>query len=105
MQTQKTELTEVIYNAARQEFEAKVTVHDAHQSVTYACAIEAPISMSFEDAAAGLAKQALRRHGAPTGLRSLIAKMPSRSNLRRVSERPRRGLPLGQYGFFRGRAA
>ena len=105
MQTPRTELTGVIYNAAEQAFEAKVTVHDAKGTASYACAIEAPISLSFEDAAEGLARQALRKHGMPRGLRSWMAHEPITRVIKRRSERLRRGLPLGQYGFFRGRAA
>ena len=63
MQTVPLQLTDVIYNAANQSFEALVTVHDANGTSRYACSIDAPIDMEFENASAGLAKQALRRHG------------------------------------------
>lgn len=105
MQTLKTELTDVIYNAATQEFEARVTVHDGDKRVSYACALHAPITMSFEDAAAGLATQALRRHKVPSGLRSYLTHAMRKSGLRLVKKPLRRGLPAGEYGFFRGRAA
>lgn len=62
MQTRPIQLTDVIYNAANQSFEALVTVHDGELSRKYACAINAPISMTFQDAAKGLTTQALRRH-------------------------------------------
>ena len=62
MQTVPLQLSDVIYNAATQSFEALVTVHDTGKARSYACAISAPITMAFEDAAAGLAKQAMRRH-------------------------------------------
>ena len=62
MKTCKIQLKDVIYNAAEQCFEAIVTVHDTGRSFKYACAINAPISTSFSDAALGLAKQANRRH-------------------------------------------
>jgi hypothetical protein len=101
MSTIKTQMTDVFYNAAEQAFEATVTVYDKGETVSYPCAISAPITMSFEDAAKGLTKQALRRHGKPSALRSIL--LPS---LRlAVVNRLRRGLPEGQYGFFRGRAA
>ena len=61
MPTRPIQLTNVIYNAANQSFEALVTVHTGDISRRYPCAINAPISMSFEDAAEGLTKQALRR--------------------------------------------
>lgn len=56
------ELKDVIYNAATQSFEALVTVHDGSNKRRYACSINAPIDMEFDDAARGLATQALRRH-------------------------------------------
>tara|TARA_R110002049_G_scaffold117332_7_gene270776 strand:- start:3998 stop:4312 length:315 start_codon:yes stop_codon:yes gene_type:complete len=62
MQTQPIQLTDVIYNAATQSFEALVTVHDADRTQKYMCAINAPITMTFEDAADGLTRQAVRRH-------------------------------------------
>ena len=67
MQMRPIQLTEVIYNAANQCFEALVTVHDGELSRKYACAIDAPISMTFEDAAKGLTTQAMRRHQAKNG--------------------------------------
>ena len=62
MNTATVELSNVIYNAATQSFEALVTVRNGDTTRKYPCAINAPISMSFEDAALGLSKQALRRH-------------------------------------------
>ncbi len=62
MFTSPIQLTDVRYNAAEQQFEAAVRVLDRGGRRSYACAIKAPISMSFEQAAEGLAKQALRRH-------------------------------------------
>ena len=59
MQNLKTELTRVIYNAATQAFEARVTVHGADGPQSYACAIDAPITLSFEDAAKGPTRQAM----------------------------------------------
>lgn len=70
MQTRPVQLTNVIYNAASQCFEALVTVHDGDKSKKYACAINAPIEMTFEDAATGLKTQALRRHAGMPGLAS-----------------------------------
>lgn len=62
MQTRSTQLTDAIYNAANQCFEALVTVHDGRASRKYPCAVKAPISMSFEEASRGLIKQAERQH-------------------------------------------
>ena len=68
MQTHTIQLSDVIYNAANQSFEALVTVHNDDGSRRYACAIDAPIDMSFEDAAKGLKTQAMRRHAGRGGL-------------------------------------
>ncbi|MEM6310117.1 MAG: hypothetical protein AAF754_08705 [Pseudomonadota bacterium] len=103
MKQLQTEISNVIYNAAEQAFEARVSVHDSVNSVSYACSIKAPINMSFERAAKGLTQQALRRHGAPKGVFSKIA--PTQTGIVHRLVPLRRGLPLGQYGFFRGRAA
>lgn len=62
MYTAPLQLSDVIYNAANQSFEALVSVHDASGTSRYACAIDAPIDMEFEIAATGLSTQALRRH-------------------------------------------
>ena len=67
MQTRPIQLTDVIYNAANQSFEALVTVHNGDVSRKYPCAINAPISMSYADAAEGLTKQALRRDRSARG--------------------------------------
>lgn len=72
MNTPSTELSNVIYNAATQAFEARVTVHAADGIRSYACAIDAPITMTFADAATGLAKQALRRDRNRIGLGARI---------------------------------
>lgn len=75
MKTCKIQLNDVIYNAAEQCFEAIVTVHDTGRLFKYACAINAPISTSFSDAALGLAKQANRRHLGRGGMRSEIKRL------------------------------
>jgi hypothetical protein len=72
MQTRPIQLTDVIYNAATQCFEALVTVQDGEQLRRYACAIDAPITMSYRDAADGLSRQALRRHAQKRGLNSEV---------------------------------
>ncbi|MEM6372066.1 MAG: orotidine 5-phosphate decarboxylase [Pseudomonadota bacterium] len=62
METVPLQISDVIYNAATQSFEALVRVHDATGTRRYACAIDAPIDMPFKEAARGLSRQALRRH-------------------------------------------
>ena len=66
----QTQITQVIYNAGAQRFEALVTVGTGADAAKYPCAIEAPITMTFEDATKGLVTQALRNHKTHTGLRS-----------------------------------
>ncbi len=64
------QLSNVIYNAGSQCFEALVTVTTRSATKTYSCAIEAPITMSFEQAAEGLKIQALRQNAHGTGMYS-----------------------------------
>lgn len=71
MKQTKVQLSDVIYNAASQCFEALVTVSDSALAKQYPCAIEAPITMTFQQAAMGLEKQALRKHSSG---RSLFSK-------------------------------
>ena len=68
MYTCPVELSDVRYNASIGCFEASVTVHDSSTVRKYACAIAAPISTTFEEAAKGLARQAIRRHQHRGGL-------------------------------------
>ncbi|WP_298859686.1 orotidine 5-phosphate decarboxylase [uncultured Sulfitobacter sp.] len=63
-------LSQVIYNAATQSFEALATVKTKTDSKTFPCSIEAPITMSFERAASGLKTQALRANASGTGMYS-----------------------------------
>ncbi|NNE52579.1 MAG: orotidine 5-phosphate decarboxylase [Sulfitobacter sp.] len=77
-------ITGVNYNAATQSFEAAVTVFGKKGTRTYACSIQAPITMSFADAADGLAVQAQRRYGARGGMHSTVAtRHPSPRTVRR----------------------
>jgi hypothetical protein len=78
MQRHTVELSNVIYNAASQRFEALATVHGGTEARKFACAIEAPIDMSFEDAATGLTTQALRRNAGRGGLSSKHMFHPSK---------------------------
>lgn len=70
MQIQAVELNNVIYNAASQNFETLATVYAGSSSRSFACAINAPIDMSFKDAALGLSTQAQRRFQGTAGLSS-----------------------------------
>lgn len=82
MYTCPIELNDVQYNATEQQFEASVTVHDNATVRRYACAIAAPITVDFEQAAKGLAKQAIRRHQSGRGLFSERETRMSRTSSR-----------------------
>lgn len=79
----------VRYNAATQSFEATVTVFGELGTRSYACAISAPITMTFADAADGLARQAQRRYDGRGGLFARpISRYPAlRSGARRFNPR------------------
>lgn len=83
-QSQAVELNNVIYNAATQSFEALATVYAGTSSRSFACAIDAPIDMSFEDAAAGLTTQALRRFEGRGGLSSTHPLIKAKAQVRAV---------------------
>ena len=72
MQNDPVQLSEVIYNAAEQSFEALVTVHRDGRMRRYACAINAPITTTFEEAANGIKQQAIRRDAGSASLSSEI---------------------------------
>ena len=92
MQTRPVQLTDVIYNAATQSFEAVVTVHESDRSRKYACAITAPITMSFEEAAEGLRRQAERRHAGRGGMYSEVRSQAPLRRATRTSFDPKRWL-------------
>jgi len=75
MQTLNIQISDVIYNAATQTFDALVTVKDTTGTVKYPCSIEAPITLPFAEAAKGLKQQAVRRHSQPAG--GIYAKIAS----------------------------
>lgn len=93
----KVQISDVIYNATNQCFEALVTVDSGSRETRYPCAFQGPITMSFEAASAGLTTQALRRHSKGLGLQS---------QMRKHAPLPRAGRPrfdprawLAQLGF------
>ncbi|MEQ6249853.1 orotidine 5-phosphate decarboxylase [Sulfitobacter sp. HNIBRBA3233] len=86
------QLDNVIYNAATQSFEALVSVRSNGGTRRYACAIDAPITMSFEQAAEGLRTQALRRHSSGRGLYSQMKRHAPSLRAGREKFDPRRWL-------------
>lgn len=92
MQTQTVQLSDVIYNAANQTFEALATVHKDGRTRKYACEINAPIAMTFEEAADGLSKQALRRETHRGGLHSEVSAHVAHQRAGRPRFDPRRWL-------------
>lgn len=93
----KIQMSDVIYNACTQCFEALVTVNTGQRTSKYPCAIEAPITMSFADASKGLATQAMRRHEGRSGLRSQMRLHAPGLRAGRQHFDPRRW--LAQLGF------
>lgn len=74
MLTSPAQLIDVSYNASTQCFEAVVKIHGKNRTRGYACAIKAPITMAFKDAAESLARQAMRQHQKRKGLSSSFAR-------------------------------
>lgn len=85
MFTSPVQLTDVIYNATNQTFEATVTIYDQGTAKRYACAITAPITTSFADAAKGLKTKAQRLHAKSTSLASTVLPTPARAPNKRRS--------------------
>ena len=97
MEQTKVQITDVVYNAGTQCFEALVTVMSDSKTAKYPCAIEAPITISFEQASHGLEKQALRRHKAGKGMHSQMRHHVANTRAGRPSFDPRAW--LAQLGF------
>ncbi len=105
MQQYPVELNSVIYNATTQSFEALVTVHAPQGTRRYACAIDAPITMTYSDAASGLATQALRRHAGRGGLCSSTNLAAAQSRARSGATKSRRKLNIDPFAMLRRLAA
>lgn len=98
-------LSDVIYNAANQSFEATVTLFESGSPVKYACTFPAPINMSFRDATRRLIAQARKHQKAAIGLRATLA--PPLQNV--TARAPRSATTIWQNwshsGFLRRRVA
>lgn len=92
MQTRPIRSQDIRYNAATQSFEALVTVRKGDVSRSYACAIAAPITMSFAEAAEGLRIQAMRRMTGRGGLHSTLKRLTPAQRAGRRSFDPIRWL-------------
>ena len=91
MTTPSIELSNVIYNAADQSFEAMATIRQAGVTRKLACAINAPIQMPFEDAAQGLMTHALRNFSGRPGLASqYISDTPAPQRAGRAERKPQK---------------
>lgn len=77
-------VSDVIYNAATQSFEATVTLFENNAGVKYACSVPAPITMSFQDATRRLIAQARRQQKTPVGLRARM--LPPHSDPRNAPQ-------------------
>ena len=96
-------LTNIAYNAASQSFEALAIVTKSGNKTTFPVTALAPISTDFERAAQLLQRAALKatgQHGlsSVTRIDTPVARLSSY-----LKSRKRRGLPVGEFGFFRGR--
>lgn len=91
------QLSNVIYNAGTQCFEALATVSTDATTKTYPCSIAAPITMSFEQAAEGLKTKALRLSGQGSGMYSQMRHRKSAVRAGRPRFDPRTW--LAQLGF------
>tara|TARA_R110002124_G_scaffold44532_3_gene135755 strand:+ start:790 stop:1104 length:315 start_codon:yes stop_codon:yes gene_type:complete len=100
MQTRTVQLSDVIYNAADQTFEALVSVCKDGSSRKYACSIQAPISMTFAEAAKGLSTQAIRRDTKRGGMYSELILRAAKQRAGRPHFDPRRWLDsiMGLHG-------
>lgn len=105
MQQCPVELNNVIYNATTQSFEALVAVHTPQGTRRYACAIDAPITMTYADAASGLATQALRRHDGHAGLSSSLSLGDTQARARAGKPKARRTLNIDPIAMLRRLAA
>lgn len=97
MRNVPTEVSGVIYDAKNKAITAQVTIRDGLVTRSYACSVSGPISMPYARTARELARRALRKHGESSG------SAPAPAPQCETEPEPRRGLPVGQYGFYRGR--
>jgi len=98
------QIDNITYNAGTQCFEALVRVDSTLNTAKYPCAIQAPITLSLEEASAGLTTQALRRHNKRNGLYSQQRQHTLLPRAGRPSYDPRNW--LAQLGFgMRDKAA
>lgn len=98
MKSVPTQMSDVIYNATEQKFEATVTFHEPDGAIRYACALDAPISMDFDTAAKGLMRLARKQHAAGEGLFSILTRNIPASRLSGRNRPGRKPLPLWQIG-------
>ncbi|MGR3502199.1 hypothetical protein [Pseudaestuariivita sp.] len=75
--TVQAELSDVIYNAAEQAFEAVVTLPTSRGPLRYAASFPAPITLDFDAATAGLVTHAERMHRLNRGMRAGAARRMS----------------------------
>lgn len=86
--TMQAELSDVIYNAADQAFEAVVTIQSTSGPLRYAASFPAPITTDFDAASEGLIERANRMHRLNRGMRAAARKV-----VLPAQWRPRNGRP------------
>lgn len=62
MSSQKTKISDLIYNPADAAFEAIVTIQDGPATARYAASLKAPLNADFETISAGMIARALKQH-------------------------------------------
>ncbi len=103
--TPSARISDVIYNAANQCFEATVTLFESGLPVRYACHVPAPITMSFEDASRRLIAQARRLQKSPIGLRARMMPTTSGTSSRHSRAPLKIWRKWSHSGFLRRRVA
>lgn len=85
MQTSRTQIGDVSYNAASQSFQALVSFHTQGGRVRVAAEFESPVSEDFEVVTEGLWQDALRRRNDPHALHARLEahRVISRRNAQR----------------------
>lgn len=97
-------LTHVAYNAATQCFEALAVFVENGTRRTIPVEVNAPLSVDFDRARALLLNAALKsQDGKPALSSTVFADTVASRVVQFVNSHKRRGLPVGEFGFFRGR--
>jgi len=98
-------VSDVMYNAATQSFEATVTFFENGTATRYACEVPAPITMSFRDATHRLIAQARRQQKTSGSLQARVFPSPPPASNRRTRAPATIWRRWSHSGFLRKRVA